>query len=275
MSKRGRETAIILHNPTVKRRKTGHGPTVVNVPRPMGFHVTHPQNVNNSLMRAAAQRAAEIKSIDIGNLQLTSGTVLAPTITLMNGIQLGAGSYQRIGRRVRMISYSFNGGFQINPSVAVNTTIPDYQMRWVVVYDRQPNGANPAFSDIFQDQGPTGTTATFLQSSPNTYNKDRFVILESKLIYVPQIQIGGTADEQANFSITWGANGDGNTKGDFNVLAMQSFKRLNLESIYSANVGNVTDLTTGSLLWIMADTTSVATRPIRWQGSLRLRYLDD
>lgn len=225
----------------------------------------------------------EIKTCDLSNIQLVPGTLAAPAGVAMNIINQGAGSYNRIGRKISLLSYSINGSFQVNP--AFNGSLADNQCRFFVVYDRQPpdTGAVPPYNEIYLDQGAAGTTLSTSNSNPNEDNRNRFTILESHIFYVPEMFAVTTAGEQDNRASIWG-NGvcgmGGNTdpRSNWTPFTQQYLKRLNgLITEYKASTSTLGDITTGSLLLYIVSSSAGAggaTYPLRWQGSIRVRYID-
>lgn len=116
----------------------------------------------------------EVKQADIANLQLVPGTVAAPAFQVLNIIATGAGPTQRVGRKINLLSYSYQGSFQMNPAATVNTFTPDAIIRFVVVYDRQPDPAGniPPWKDIYQDIDTSGGVLSTAYSNRNPNNID-------------------------------------------------------------------------------------------------------
>lgn len=155
---------------------------------------------------AAVRRAGEKKGVDT---ILTLSPVIATTNTnassfVINLIQPGSGSWNRIGRKVNLQSARFR--FSINHTytlTAVTSDTAGNQLRMVVVWDKQPSGgAIPTFDTIFgrTDQGGTEVT-TFLD--PVKYdNMDRFSVLRDCVIS-PKVNatppVGGTTNFISNF----------------------------------------------------------------------------
>lgn len=106
------------------------------------------------------------------------------TITCVNLIQVGSSMYNRIGRKLEMRSVRMVAQL-ITLTVTRNTVVPDYA-RVVLVYDRQTNGALPAFADIFQDTEQSGTNTSFSMSGINMNNRERFLVIMDKRITIPQ-----------------------------------------------------------------------------------------
>lgn len=132
---------------------------------------------------AAMKRAAggEKKGVDT-SLSLTP--VIATTNTnassfVLNLVQQGAGSWNRVGRKINLLSVRLRGTatFTIGPTVTTGNLLSN-TMRMVVVWDKQPSGAAiPTFDAVFGKTAQDGTeSCTFLD--PVRYdNMDRFAIL--------------------------------------------------------------------------------------------------
>lgn len=91
-------------------------------------------------------------------------------IVELNNITQGTTVAQRIGNKIIMKSLLLRTSIY-----APNTYIGE--VRCLVVYDRQPNGAFPALQDLLYNQ-PAGALTNY--SSVNIANKSRFLILRDK-----------------------------------------------------------------------------------------------
>lgn len=131
--------------------------------------------------------AKEIKCFDVALTDTAAGITWAlgaaafaePSaaftgITELNNILQGAGVYERIGVKILMKNIRIRGMLY-----AHQTTDLCY-VRLSVVYDRQPNGAAAAITDIFQDSN--GAAATNIDSGVNITNKNRFTVLRDQCI---------------------------------------------------------------------------------------------
>lgn len=88
---------------------------------------------------------AELK-YDIGGATTTpSGT---GTIFNILSIASGSGANERIGRAIHLHSLHYCLRFESNANSLKNATT------WMMVYDRQPNGVVPAFTDVFDVAQP-------------------------------------------------------------------------------------------------------------------------
>jgi len=227
----------------------------------------------------------EIKSADISNITLVPGTVAGMGSQILNLIVPGSGASQRVGRSIKMLSYSLNGSFQLNDNAPTNTAWHDQVVRWGIFYDRQPDaqGTVPVFNEIYQDQASLNNAVnTTTYSMRNENNKDRFLLLESRLIYVPSLITGNNGlgdflDIQIPWSQPSGCGGWTDPKANWNPQLMQRLKRLNgLETVYKAGTNTISDISNGSLFMFAAHSSAVvAVCPIVWKGSVRVRYIDN
>lgn len=127
-------------------------------------------------------RAQEIKGFDAailaGNLVAYSAppvwsvyTAAFTGFTTINPIPSNTGYFGRIGSKIMMTSVAIGG--QLIASAATVVT----EVRLVLVYDKQSNSGQPAFTDVFLAQ-PAGV-GTFT-SSINLINRSRFSIIRDQ-----------------------------------------------------------------------------------------------
>jgi len=227
----------------------------------------------------------EIKTADVSNISLVPGTTAGMATQIMNLIVSGSGASQRVGRSIKMLSYSMNGSFQLNDQAPTNTTWHDQVIRFGVFYDRQPDpqGTTATFNELYQDQGSFNNTVnTTTYSMRNENNKDRFLLLESRFIYVPTLitannGLGDFTDIQIPWSQPSGCGGWTDPKSDWNPMLHQRLKRLNgLEATYKASANTISDIASGALFMFAAHSSAtVAVCPLVWKGSIRVRYIDN
>lgn len=99
--------------------------------------------------------------------------------TCINEVQQGTTFYQRVGTRITMTSVGVDLSFTLNPAVnaSVLTQVPGSGViRFALVYDRQPNGSYPQYSDMFavNDQAP------LFNSRVNIMNRSRFMLIRDQ-----------------------------------------------------------------------------------------------
>ncbi|AXQ66153.1 MAG: coat protein [Cressdnaviricota sp.] len=111
----------------------------------------------------SVRRGPEKKYIDTSQ---AVGALAAASITLLNGTATGTDFTNRIGREILMKSIYLR-------LTAYNGTDQDASLRIMLVYDKQPNGATPAITDIL--------TASDIISPNNLNNKDRFTTISDKV----------------------------------------------------------------------------------------------
>jgi len=188
----------------------------------------------------AAVRAAvmEKKGMDtvmsLASVPSTTNTNAAAFV--LNLIQQGTGSWNRVGRKTQLKSVRITGSIDTLISPAPSTgALADQIIRMVVVWDKQPSGgAIPTFDSIFGVTAQDGT-----ESCPNIFvpprydNMDRFRVLRDCKLEI---------DAKALFA--------GTTPGQrVNVPVDEYLKLPLLESNYSGQSSPMTiaDISTGAL----------------------------
>jgi len=201
----------------------------------------------------------ELKSVDgqaavatnsVVNLNTSSGNGFP-----LNAIAVGPTFFERVGRRIEMASLHLKGVITQTGNV---TTVMDY-CRLAIVYDRQPNGAFPTTTTIFQDYSPTGVTGSSPSSGVNPDERERFLVLSDIKLALPPT----TA---AQFSGT-----DGVTTS-FNINRFINLK--GLKTHYKDDSSNISGIATGSLLIIGMGQLASGSEGWHFVGTWRLRYAD-
>lgn len=135
---------------------------------------------------------------------LTTSPVLATTNTntsmvTLNLVSPGTGSYNRVGRKISMMSVRLRGMASLSIANAATTgDIVGNVLRMVVVYDKQPSGTVPTFDTIFGSTDISGTESTNFLDPVKYDNMARFQVLRDTVIDVnPQAHNaeGGTTDQ--------------------------------------------------------------------------------
>jgi len=149
----------------------------------------------------------------------------------------GAAIQNRIGNKISMQYVSLKGNIY---SLQSNGALAGTTFRIMIVYDKQTNGAIPAYSDIVSSVNPSGTASNSIVSHRNPYNRDRFLILYDSTRYVA-------------FQNLQDATKIGN-----NIVTASSYLNLDifvplkgLETMYGANNGNIGDVKTGGLFLVL------------------------
>lgn len=218
------------------------------------------QAYNDLYVNSAIPVGAEIKAIDIpASNWLFRAPSVASSIILLNGIQSGDAFYNRIGSRIEMKNLHIRG----NINNAATSTVGGG--RFLIVYDKQPNGAFPIISDILQSRDQTGAATTTYSSEINLDNRARFAIIRDMQFYFPPVtNTAGVLTNGPNFP----AYDD--QPFDLNVFV----KLKGLQTLYkSPNVDPTTiaSITTGALYAVFVGNVDGG-----WQfsGGFRLRYDD-
>jgi len=208
---------------------------------------------------AVLTRGAEIKTVDVPTKQVTMSST--PTIDMLNGIQEGSSFYNRVGRRIHMKSVAITGQVHITGNGAGT-----YEYcRILLIYDRQPNGANPAISDVLLTVDNQGNLSSDPFSGLNMNNAERFLVLRDTRIDIPLNS--GAALTQAVAAIN-----DYSCKTNIKMYVPLN----NLETHYKAstNPAVIGDIATGSLLLITLGNVGASTAGFALNFSTRLRFTD-
>lgn len=188
---------------------------------------------------AARVSRAEWKYLD----QALSSTMnTTTTMTLLNGLQQGTGASQRVGQTVTLRSLEIRG-YCAADTQAVNGQI----VRWLVVLDRQANGAVPAAAtDILSTNNVVGMRALT--------NRKRF-----KIILDQTYQLGPFLgdDSQSHFH------------------HYLKFRRPVKEEFNVGNAGNVADIATNSMYLLVLGTEAPGNTDALYAMDVRLRFTDE
>jgi len=162
-------------------------------------------------------------------------------ITELNCVQQGAASYNRVGTKIMIKSIS------LNACLSINGTEPNHVVtRIMLVYDRQPNGAFPAFSSLLSENI---STVPSMYSGINMANRSRFLVLRD--------QVHALDPEQRQ------------------IVHASAYIRTGLETQFTSNTATVGDITTGALYLVaFADGNGAATYIAMTQTRFRIRYFD-
>lgn len=175
---------------------------------------------------------------------------------LLNGCVAGSQNYNRDGRKITMKSLQIRGYIYPADSTTANANF----VRFVIVYDKQSNGAAPTWSDVFTSQNISGTTDSGATSMLNLNNRDRFEIVRDKCWAL------GGIDNTA--TTAWGMS-PGQAK-------VNMFIRLgNRTTTFNAGTaGTVGDITTGALYFFWIATNSNTTGHSA-RIACRVRFVDE
>lgn len=188
--------------------------------------------------------------------------------TVLNLVPPGSGSFNRVGRKIRMKSVRLRGIARLQSGQA--STTGNYQfcpLRMVVVFDKQPSGALPVFSDIFGYTPQTGTEASTPWANLRYDNTDRFKVLKDCLI-------------QPSVAVASALSGGTETDSFYDVPFDEYIKLKGLETVYSGQSATQTiaDISSGALYVIWRVPSASVASTFLWTVSAvslaRLRYYD-
>jgi len=238
--------------------------------RPSAPNMSGPRSV---IPRRPSQRAypsrpkfGEIKGVDqsvaLSPVIATTGT--NGSIFTMNLVAPGSGSYNRVGRKIicRSLRLKMTVEAAITQVAATGDLLNNW-LRYIVVWDKQPQGVLPAFDTIFGYTAQDGTE-TSLTNAPLKYDgMDRFKVLLDKVC-------------DLNAMAGMPANGDVYTLKKF---VDEYIKLPNLETVFSAQTtpASIADIASGGLYLIFRTDVNTAASSVVSIGTnsiARLRYTD-
>lgn len=215
----------------------------------------------------ALKNAKEVKGCD-GIMNIALNSLLNTTSTngsmfVANCVQPGSGSWNRIGRKIRMKSLRLKGTILNRVSPGASTqTISQNTFRISVVFDKQPSsGAIPSFDTIFGATDQSGTEATLSVLDSLKYdNTERFSVLKDHVITSDNYPVPNpsVSDWQQEFDLFIPLKG--------------------LETVYSgqSNPCTIADISSGALYIIVRATKNLNVDGVGaiTNSSVRLRYYD-
>lgn len=213
-------------------------------------------------------------------------------IELLNWLGPGTGSWNRVGRYINMSSIRLRMKFTCtwdispftssgNPAVATPPTILDSaNFRYLIVYDKQPNGVLPSKAEILRYQLADGSEAGIWDGMLAYDNMERFVILkdETMTVQVPPLQQIFQYDTTVDPPKIIQAVYPKMTR----ERHVDVYLKLNLKTNFKSEsqLRNIADLSTGALYLVLIKEpnivqNSVAISPqVTMQGIARLRFTD-
>lgn len=162
-------------------------------------------------------------------------------LTVVNKVLQGATGYNRIGNKIQIKSVHLK--FTVR---AAGSSPGTNQMRYMVVMDRQPNGAFPLLSDILSDNI---STAPGFHSGINMANRDRYVVMRN---------------QYRSFS-----------PAATNTYVVDEYIRCKCDTTFKASGNTIGDISSGAIYFIAFAETSASTSYVTLSDfHSRIRYLD-
>lgn len=162
-------------------------------------------------------------------------------ITELNCVPQGATGYNRIGTKIVIKSIKFDTTFVLGGAAPTSATV-----RWMLVYDRQPNGAYPAFSSLLSSNI---STVPGLYTGVNMSNRSRFLVLRDQVVALYNTQR--------------------------QVYHASAYIRTTLETQFSGNTATIGDITAGAIYLVAFVNGADANTYVAMAPTMsRIRYID-
>lgn len=191
----------------------------------------------------------ELKSVDYD--QTVGISSASPAILCLNIIGAGTDINQRVGRKVKLNS------LQTDMTIVCEDGGTGRECRMALVYDRNPNGAMPIYSDIFADVA--GTTNAW--TGVNLKNRDRFKILRDHKQFLVGSSVSGVTEISLSY---WGSTG---CKSDY--------IKLGLDEVFGNGDDDIGAIQTGALYAVAFTQTGGTPSPApSFHINSRVRYTD-
>ena len=182
----------------------------------------------------------------------------------LNLIQAGTGSWNRVGRVLTMRSIRIRHNIRYTLA-ATSANSLSRSFRYLIVYDKQPNGTLPVKTDIIQYKDQSGTETGNWNGFLSYDNMQRFTILKDDTInFDPKLRTfdnTGTPTQQIELEKN-----------------LECYIRMNHITNYKSenSPAQISDISTGALylVWLTDNPGAVAGATMRVDALSRLRYTD-
>lgn len=244
-------------------RPAGRSMTVARMARQLGR--IELKGMDTDIVAAVGSNATPILD--------TTGT--NDQIIPLNLIQQGAASQNRIGRKVSLHSLRLIGRVNLVVGTPSNQPGPNL-FRMSLVWDKQPSGQLPLFSDVFGRTDQDGVESTQVLDPLRYDNTDRFRVLMDKRIEMnpkfnpnPTTTVNPLSDPQPAYPAP--------ATGQCTYVVDEYIKLNGRETVFSGQSDPMTiaDISSGALYLILRSSSGVASsRILITQFMSRLRYKD-
>lgn len=191
------------------------------------------------------QKGPEIKFIRPSNLAApltVPGLSLFNNFILLNSMVQGTSTGTRIGGKVNFINVEVRATYY--PGIPTSGNTPNSQVRFVMVYDKQTNGANPVLFDLFGITAPQFCDSFNPNSTP-----ERFLILFDHICEVASSSDDADREVPVSFVLK---------------------KKVKLQTLFVGNAGNVTDITIGGIFYTVANNATVTSQIGSFEATVNL-----
>jgi len=182
------------------------------------------------LFQAGSGNQPEKKSIDVNTTFTTGANGVWSAGQLLNGCAAGTGATNRVGRKITMKSHQMR-------SFSTNNSANGGNVRILIVYDKQSNGAAPVITDVLG--------ADLVTAPMNLSNADRFVVIHDVITQGP-----------TDLAATWHE---------------KHYKKIGLETLFGNTGATIADINSGSVYGFVAGAGAVAVTTTLWS---RVRFAD-
>lgn len=225
---------------------------------------------------SAKKKSQEIKTVDMRfygtyNVGIYTPDLLVNPVLMLNTsgsvqniacIQQGAGVSQRIGNKIALKSLRIRLALGILEQDYLSTS----ECRFMIVYDRQPNGTYPTIANILLQNYQDNTTVNgYWQSNININQIDRYVVLMDKMLTLPPYN--GTTTTTNMIGVT--------EQKCFMIDEFIKLKRLETCFSTSTNPCTIANIQTGALYVITSGDIVPKSEPYCLEGTMRLRFYDN
>lgn len=221
----------------------------------------------NAQVPLAGRSLIETKAIDTRGLN--QAVTANASFNLLNGLNQGSNSYQRSGRKINVKSIHVVGN--LNDVGASSAGYTNDYIRVVILYDKQCDAAAPTWANIFADVDKGGSVTADAYSDRNLDNSDRFIVLRDM-----RYKLGphGTSAAAPNLANAQEESAQTMCKWIFNEFIKLPGDGLPVQYQATTNVGDITDIQTGSILLVHqgSNTAANSTTNIWWK--CRVRFVD-
>jgi len=212
----------------------------------------------------SAAKAGEVKGVDTDISQQIIATLTTNGgIDVLNLIQPGSGSWNRIGRKtvLKSVRIKAQADWLVAPTVATGV-YREASLRGVLVWDSGPTGTIPTFDNIFGTTLQDGTEQTTSFLDPLKYDgMERYRVIKDMCWDAPPIPVSSTGTGPQN-RVT---------------CCIDEYIRLpNLQSNYSgqSTPQTIADIASGALYLIWRASADSGNITTTLDGMVRLRYYD-
>lgn len=196
-----------------------------------------------------------MKHVDTGATNTMSSTAV---FQLLNNIRLGNDDYQRVGKEIKMKSLLLTAQVQ---DLRRNSNAHDW-IRYMIIYDRQTNGAAPVIADVLSSVDINGGVTSTVRAAKNENNKDRFKILLDQSFGIPNdLNAGSNQAAQRGF-------------GAFPTYVKHYIKLGGLLTKYLSDAGGIAMIGSGSLYLVLYGNNTAANSNYDFNFNARLTYAD-